>query len=88
MQNIVLEAIGKFNPSFVAVFGSYATQNQTSESDLDLLVEFEKDVNLLDLIGLEQELTERLGVPVDLITRRSLSPYMRPTVEKEMIRIA
>jgi predicted nucleotidyltransferase len=85
--DFIKEATRPYRPSFVGVFGSYARNEQTPKSDLDLLVEFDVPVNLLDLIGLEQALTELLGVKVDLVTRRSLNERMRRSIEADMIRL-
>ncbi len=86
-KNTILSTLSRFNPSFVGIFGSYARNEQTPKSDLDILVEFRSKVNLLDLVGLEQELSESLNIPVDLVTQRSLSPYLKPFIEKDLIRI-
>ncbi len=77
----------QFNPIFVGVFGSYARGEQTSKSDLDLLIDFEQPLNLLELIGLEQELSEVLGVKVDLVTQRSVNARLKPYIEADLIRI-
>ncbi len=71
----------------VAVFGSRSRKDHAPDSDLDLLVDFRRPVSLLDLIGLEQELSDVLGLKVDLVTERSLSPHIRPFVERDMVRI-
>ena len=52
----------------VAVFGSVARGEAGPGSDVDLLVEFEPDSSLLDLIDLEEALTDLLGVQVDVIS--------------------
>jgi len=52
---------------------------------LDILIDFEQSLNLLEIIGLEQELTERLGLQVDLITLRSLNPHLKVYVEKDLM---
>ena len=49
-------------------------------SDLDLLVTFQVPVSLLHLVRLERALSRVLGVPVDLVTEKSLSPYLRHRV--------
>ncbi len=77
----------RFDPTLVAVFGSHARGEEHVASDLDLLVDFRTPVDLFELIGLEQELSELLGIKVDLVTDRSLSPHVRPYVERDMIRI-
>lgn len=71
----------------VGIFGSYARGQNNQDSDLDLLVDFEEPLNLLELIGLEQQLTEKLNIKVDLITKRSLSPYLKNHVERDLIHI-
>ncbi len=78
----------KFNPVLVGIFGSYARNEQTSKSDLDLLVEFSSKPDLLELIGLEQELSEILGIRVDLVTMNSISERLKPYIHKDLIRIA
>jgi len=84
----IIQLTAKYDPSYVGVFGSFARNENHATSDLDLLVEFQKDVNLLDLIGLEQELSASLKMKVDLVTKRSLSHLIASYVQKDIIRIA
>ena len=50
------------------IFGSYADGRATSQSDLDLLVEFDSPaVSLITLNALKYDLEEQLGLPVDVI---------------------
>lgn len=44
-------------------------------------------VDLLELIGMEQELSELLGIKVDLISLRSVNQYLRTYIESDLIRI-
>lgn len=62
------------------VFGSRARGEERPDSDLDLLVELENGSSLLDLIGLELEISERLGVKAQVITYRSLHPLLRDRI--------
>jgi len=50
------------------VFGSYARGEQNANSDIDLLVKFKETPSLLQLIKIENELSKKLGLKVDLIT--------------------
>ena len=68
----------------IAVFGSYARDEAKPESDMDILVEVSERKSLLDLVGIEQELTEALGVKADLLTEKSISPYLIDRIKKEM----
>jgi predicted nucleotidyltransferase len=69
----------------VLLFGSLARGEGREGSDVDLLVEMEEGRTLLDLGGLQQALEELLGLPVDLVTERSLPPRVRRQVLAEAI---
>ena len=84
---LIKETLRKYEPSLVGIFGSYARNEQTSSSDIDILVDFHHQINLLDLIGLEQELSEQLGIKVDLVTLRSINEQLKPYIQQDLIRI-
>jgi predicted nucleotidyltransferase len=84
---IIQEAVQQYSPKFVGIFGSYARNEQHADSDLDILIDFEKSVHLLDLIGLEQELSELLHVKVDLVTLRSVHEQIKSYIFNDLIRI-
>lgn len=86
-QQIIKETTARFNPSMVGVFGSYARGQQGIRSDLDILIDFNHRVNLVDIIGLESELSKKLGIKVDLVTVNSLHQHLRPIIERDLIRI-
>ncbi len=67
----------------ISLFGSHARGDSRPGSDLDLLVRFETTPSLFRLAELEERLADGLGVPVDIITERSLGPYTRESVLRE-----
>ena len=67
----------------VAIFGSYARGEEKPESDIDVLVEFSETKGLLTMVRIESELSEFLGVKVDLLTEGSISPYLIEGIKKE-----
>jgi predicted nucleotidyltransferase len=69
----------------VRVFGSVARGDNVPSSDIDLLVDFDEGVGLLDLIGLERELSNLLGVKVDVTPADSLKPRIRDQVLRETV---
>ncbi|MBK7762101.1 MAG: nucleotidyltransferase family protein [Bacteroidetes bacterium] len=85
--NVIKQTLNRFEPSLVGIFGSYARNEQNSTSDLDILIDFKQNINLLDLIGIEQELTETLGIKVDLVTVRSVNSKLDKFIQKDLIRI-
>ena len=75
----------QYKAEIKAVFGSYARGDFHADSDLDLLVDVDAGATLLDLVGLQQFLEDRLGCKVDVVTRRSLREELRATVFSEAI---
>ncbi len=69
----------------ILVFGSYARNEATPKSDLDLIVEFPEGTSLLDHVGIEIELSESLNMKIDLLSRNGISPYIKNQVLKEAI---
>lgn len=67
----------------IRVFGSVARGQETENSDIDLLVDLDPGVNLLDLVGLERELAELLGAPVDVVPEEGLKKLIRAEVLAE-----
>jgi predicted nucleotidyltransferase len=82
---IIKSITSRLNPLFVGIFGSYARGEENSDSDLDVLIDVRNKTNLLDLIEIEQELTQELKLKVDLITYRSLNSLIKPYIEKDLI---
>lgn len=69
--------------SNVRIFGSIVRGKDRAESDVDFLVDLEKDRSLLDLGGLLVELQQLLGRHVDIVTEKGLHWYIRDRVLKE-----
>lgn len=86
-ENIIKAVTQKLKPTLLGIFGSYARGEENEKSDLDILIDFETKVNLLELIGIEQEISERLGIKVDLITLRSVNATLKPYIESDLIRL-
>jgi len=74
----------KFNVRKIAIFGSYARGEETPESDIDILVEFEKPVGFL-FFHLEEYLSELLGVKVDLVTRDAIKKNRLKYIDKDIL---
>lgn len=69
----------------VRVFGSVARGEDTDTSDIDLLVDLDERVSLVALSGLQRELTDLLGVAVDVVPATTLKPVIRDEVLAEAI---
>jgi predicted nucleotidyltransferase len=73
----------KYGATKVAIFGSYVRAEERPESDIDILVEFAGQKSLLTLVNIELELSDYLGIKVDLLTEKSISPYLIDGIKKD-----
>jgi predicted nucleotidyltransferase len=73
----------------LAVFGSVARNESTQQSDIDLLVDFDRDVGLFYLFEIQHRLEEIIGVPkIDLIQKGALHPALRERILSEAVNVA
>ena len=76
--------------SHMAVFGSTVRGEATIKSDIDLLIRLKPSnarpkLGFFKLMEIEEDLQKNLGCEVDLVTEDSLSPYIRPYVDKDKV---
>lgn len=69
----------------IGIFGSYARNQQTKQSDLDILVELNKPIGMFAFLDLEDSLSHALKTKVDLVTNKALKPAVRKGILKETI---
>lgn len=77
-----------FGVARIFLFGSAARDEAHIDSDIDLLVDFNRPVTLLEFVRLQRRLGEVLGRRVDLVTRAALKPQLRDRVLAEAVRAA
>ena len=65
------------------VFGSVARGEDHEGSDIDLLIDMPLGTSLLQIVGLQHEIEDALGIRVDLCTERELHPTLRPRILAE-----
>jgi len=88
IKNIILSHLKEFDPIKVGIFGSYARGDNKKDSDIDILVKFKESPSLLTLIKLENNLSEILGVKVDLVTTGALkNKRIKNSIKKDLINI-
>ena len=77
----------KYHCSEIGLFGSFARNEQTEKSDIDILVEFEKDTqNLFDIeLQLKKYLKQQFGREIDVCSKKWIKPIFKPLVLKETL---
>lgn len=83
----ILPVLKRYGIVKAAVFGSFARGDVSSESDLDILVEIERDISLLDFVDCKLELEELLQRKVDLVEYTSLKNTLRDRIMREQVQI-
>jgi len=73
----------KYHISEIGIFGSYTRGEQEADSDIDILVSFDKPIGFIKFMRLESYLSELLGKKVDLVTKDSLKPHIGSVILKE-----
>lgn len=81
------ELAEKYHVRSLEVFGSYVRNEQTPESDLDVLVTFERAPGLFEFIELRDRLSDVLGVKVDLVMKKALKPRLKKRILHEAIAV-
>jgi hypothetical protein len=88
IENIISENLPylkqKYGVKKIGLFGSFVRNEETINSDVDILVEFERSIGW-DFFDLQDFLEQKLGTKVDLVTPLGLKPRMKDKVLKEVV---
>ena len=79
----ILALAAKYGASNIRVFGSVANGTANADSDIDFLVDMEKDRSLFDMGGLLMDLQELFGRKVDVVTENGLHWYIKNRIISE-----
>jgi len=85
LREMLPDLAARYHVTSLGLFGSYLHGTQRPDSDLDVLVTFDEAPSLLRLIELENYLSDRLGVKVDLVPREALKPRIGERVLREVL---
>ena len=75
----------RFGVSGLVLFGSFARDQGTDRSDIDILVRFDRPATSRSYFGVQFYIEDLLGRRVDLVTEKALRPELRPYVEREAV---
>ena len=81
----IVEFLKSRGATKVAIFGSYVRDEETPESDIDVIVDFNKPITLFDFAGYQIELQDKIGLKVDLIMQGGMNPLIEKYAMKDMV---
>lgn len=86
IQHIILKYLQAHHPRKIGIFGSFARGENSKKSVIDVLVEFENSPSLLTLIKIENDLSDLLGIKVDLVTAGAIkNKRIKKSIKKDLI---
>jgi len=71
----------------IGVFGSFVRGEAKGESDIDILVEFEKPIGFFKFLELEEYLSDLIGEKVDLVSKKALKPHIGRYILEEVVMV-
>ena len=80
-QQLILPVLKRYFIKRAAIFGSFAKGDNTAHSDIDLLIEPQKDFTLFKMLQLEEEISDLVKRKVDLVEYSAL----KPSIKKEVL---
>jgi len=75
----------RYKVKAIGIFGSFVRDEQHEDSDVDILVEFERPIGFFRFLELEEHLCELLGAKVDLVSKKALRPYIGRAILQEVV---
>lgn len=79
------ELVNRYNVKEIGLFGSYIRDEQKEESDIDILVDFEKTISLFKFADMKNYLDDVLGHNVDLVMKDCFKPMIGKQILQEVI---
>ena len=83
LKELLPDLIEQFHVQTLEVFGSFVRSEESTDSDLDLLVTFTETPTLFRFVALENHLSDSLGVKVDLVMKNTLKPALGEYILQE-----
>ena len=85
IKNKIMPILEKYGVKRASIFGSAVREEMKESSDIDILVEIDRDISLLDFVALKLELEEVLGKRVDLVEFDMIKPRLKGRILREQV---
>ncbi|MBP6385336.1 MAG: nucleotidyltransferase domain-containing protein [Pseudarcicella sp.] len=82
--DVIINTLKPFRPIKIGIFGSYSRDENTEESDIDILYSFEEAIGLFKLIRIKDDLEQKLNKKIDLVSEKYAHPKLKPLILKDL----
>jgi predicted nucleotidyltransferase len=85
LRTIKPELEREYHVAEIGLFGSFVRGEERKASDVDILVEFTHPIGMFKFLELEEYLERKIGIKVDLVSRKALKPYIGRKILSEVV---
>ena len=83
-KNIIINTIKPFHPVRIGIFGSVARNENTENSDIDIVYQLKEAVGLFNIARIKNSLEEKLNKKVDLVSEKYIHPELKPYIMNDL----
>lgn len=87
IKQTIIPILQNYNVSRAGLFGSYAKNEYTEESDIDILIQLDNKISLLEFVRIKLDLEDKLKKKVDLVEYQAIKPRLKNRILSEEVRI-
>ena len=80
----IVDYLKQYKVIEIGVFGSFARDEMTDKSDIDILVEYSRGTTILDIVKMKQELYELIGRKIDLVSKRAVRKRIMENIQTDL----
>ncbi len=80
----IINYLKKYNVKEIGFFGSFARNEMTDKSDIDVLVEYSRGTTIFDIVKMKQELYELIGRKIDLVSKRAVRKRIMENIKTDL----
>ena len=84
IQNKIRPILKEYGVKRAAVFGSVSRGDDNPKSDIDIMVSLGKPMGMFAYMSLIEEMEDKLGRKVDLVTENSINKFVRPYIQSDL----
>lgn len=82
--NTIIETLKPYGPKKIGLFGSSARNEESPDSDIDILYSFNKPLTLFKVIRIQNELEKKLKKTVDFVSEKAIHPILKENIYKDL----